>query len=336
MFRTAPLALLALTALLLTPAQPVAADSPSLVLYSGRSKSLVDPLIQAFTKETGIRVQVNYGGSTELALTLLTEGKQSPCDVFWSQEAGALGQLSANGSLRTLPQGILGQVPQRYRSAKGHWIATSGRARVLDYSTDRVKPEELPASVMDLTRPKFAGRVGWAPTNASFQAFVTAMRGEYGEERTRTWLKQMDANGAKRFANNTAIVEAIAAGQVDFGLTNHYYLLRYKKANANYPVTAGRFQPGDLGNLVNVAGAGIMSTSKNKAAAETFIKYLLTPMAQQYVTSDIFEYPVTATAIPPSALLSTEELLQLAPAVDLDGMADLDGTLVLLQEAGLL
>ena len=308
----------------------------SLIVYSGRSKSLVEPIIKQFEKETGIEVKVNYGGTTQLAAALLTEGDKSPAALFWAQDAGALGAVSKKAMFEKLPETILTQVPSDFRDADGFWVATSGRARVLAYSPERVKMEELPESVFDLTQPMWKGRVGWAPTNASFQAFVTSLRVQVGEERTEAWLRGMKANGVKQYAKNTPIIEALAAGEIDLGLPNHYYLLRFKKGNSGFPVAQTFFKASDPGNLVNVAGIGLLKSTENKETALKFMEFLLSAKAQQYFTSDVFEYPVIEGVIPNANLLPLSELLQLAPTFNLNEMDNLEGTRDLLRRAEIL
>ena len=308
----------------------------SLTIYSGRSKSLVEPIIKQFEKETGIEVKVNYGGTTQLAAALLTEGDKSPAALFWAQDAGALGAVSKKAMFEKLPETILTQVPSDFRDANGFWVATSGRARVLAYSPERVKMEELPESVFDLTQPMWKGRVGWAPTNASFQAFVTSLRVQVGEERTEAWLRGMKANGVKQYAKNTPIIEALAAGEIDLGLPNHYYLLRFKKGNSGFPVAQTFFKASDPGNLVNVAGIGLLKSTENKETALKFMEFLLSAKAQQYFTSDVFEYPVIEGVIPNANLLPLSELLQLAPTFNLNEMDNLEGTRDLLRRAEIL
>jgi iron(III) transport system substrate-binding protein len=296
----------------------------------------VQPLVDRFTAETGIPVAVRYGGTAELAVLILEEGRASPADVFWGQDAGALGALSNAARLRALPERLTADLPGIYTSRGGLWIASSGRARVLAYSPERTAGDPWPASVFELTDERFRDRVAWAPTNGSFQAFVTAMRVVYGEAETEAWLRGMIANGVQSYRNNTTQVEAIAAGEVDYALVNHYYLLRFVANDPDYPVAQGFFADGDIGNLVNVAGAGVVNTSRNVEAAERFLAFLLSPEAQAYVTDEVYEYPVIPDVVANPLLASVEALLEASPDVDLDVLEDLDGTLDLLREVGLL
>jgi iron(III) transport system substrate-binding protein len=312
-----------------------AVQAEALVLYSGRSKSLVEPIVERFMQETGIQVRVKYGKTAQLSVALLEEGEKSPADVFWSQDAGALGAMVSGGMFLPIDEQALSLVPKAYRGGGGHWVATSGRARVLAYSSVRVSGDHLPGSVFDLTDSKYHGKVGWAPSNASFQAFVTAMRKTHGQEAARAWLLGMIENEAQVYPKNTAIIQGIAAGEVDYGLPNHYYLLRFKTADKDYPVEQSSFEAGDIGNLVNVAGVGVLKTSSHREAAQKFVAYLLSSKAQQYFTSETFEYPVVADVIASPRLQPLESLREGSPAVDLDTLEDLKGTLELLAEVGL-
>ncbi len=312
------------------------AEREALTLYSGRGESLVDPLIERFEDETGIPVNVRYGGTAELAVLLQEEGDRTPADLYWAQDAGALGALALAGRFTELPENIYAELPTIFRSRTGSWVATSGRARVLTYSTERVDEEELPSSMFDLTDERYAGRFGWAPTNGSFQAFVTAMRVTHGDDTTREWLRELDQNGALRYRNNTALVEAIGAGEIDFTITNNYYLLRFLADDPDYPAAQMFFDDGDIGNLVNVAGVGVLATSDRQEQALEFVRFLLSDSAQQFFTSEIYEYPVTDGVVENPQLESFETLLEASPDLDLDAMEDLDGTLELLRELGLL
>ena len=307
-----------------------------LVVYSGRSRSLVEPIIEQFQEETGIRVQVKYGTTPQLAMTLREEGERSPADVFWAQEAGALEALDEEGFFSALPAEVFGDSNPAVRHAGDHWAATSGRARVLAFNTEQVSADELPGDVRELTDPEWEGRVGWAPSNGSFQAFLTGMRLIHGEEAARDWVQGMRENGAMAYANNTAIVQALGAGEIDAGLTNHYYLLRFKEDDPDFPVDQVFFDEQDPGNLVNYAGIGALRSARHVETAHQFIRFLLGEDAQHYFTNEVYEYPVNSKAERHEALVSLDELTRLSPEVDLAAMEDLEGTLNLLRDAGVL
>src|SRR5688572_8611194 len=158
-----------------TPTESGASIGGSLVVYSGRSEELVRPIIERFAEETGVDVRVQYAGTAELAATLLEEGSNTPADVFFAQDAGALGAVAREGMFATLPDDILELVEPRFRSPDGLWIGISGRARVVVYNRETVSEEDIPESILDFTDPQWEGRLGWAPTNASLQSIVTAL-----------------------------------------------------------------------------------------------------------------------------------------------------------------
>ena len=309
--------------------------SDELVVYSGRSKALVEPLIREFEEQTGITVNVRYGGTTQLAVALMEEGDRSPADLFWAQDAGALGAVEKEELLAGLPDELVGTIPARFRNSSGTWVATSGRARVLAYSTTRADAGTV-NEFSDLASPELSGRVGWAPSNGSFQAFVTAMQIVHGDDHTRDWLLAVKNNNARIYNNNTGILQAIAAGEIDFGLTNHYYLLRALKEDPAFPVAQKFFEPGDVGNLINVAGIGILNTSDRKDDALRFVAFLISQDAQDWFTGEVFEYPVTSTDTESDAYRQLGQLLEVSPDVDLDALSDLESTLQLLREVGLL
>ncbi|MCG3766259.1 iron ABC transporter substrate-binding protein [Vibrio cincinnatiensis] len=307
-----------------------------ITLYSGRGETLVKPIIEQFEKQSGIKVKVRYGDTAQLAVLLQEEGARSPADVYWGQDAGAMGALANAGLLATLPEGVYKKLPDIYTSKTGQWVAASGRSRVIAYSTERVLEKEIPASIFELTQEKYQGRMGLAPTNGGFQSFVTAMRVQHGDEKTLAWLKAIKKNQPKLYRNNTAQVQAIGDGEIDFVLVNNYYLPRFVAANSAYPAKQTYFSDGDIGNLVNVAGVALLKSSKKQPQATQFIEYMLSPAAQQYFTSVVGEYPVTQGIIPNPVLGDLETLLNAAPSIDLDQLADLEGTLKLLRDAGLL
>ena len=302
----------------------------NLVLYSGRSEELIKPLIEVFTAETGIEVEVRYAGSAELAAQILEEGTNSPADVFLAQDAGALGAVSKAGLFQPIPIESLALVDPIYSAADGYWVGVSGRARILTYNPEKVT--QLPSSVFELAEPKWKGRIAIAPTNASFQSFVTAMRVVEGDEATALWLEAMKQN-AVIFEKNSAILDAVDAGQVDAGLINHYYwFAKAKEVGAENMVSKlSPFAPGDLGNLVNVAGAGIVN---DNSASRAFTKFLLSPIAQTYFAEQTSEYPLIDGIDVIEGLTPLNKVE--SPDVDLSDLDTLGQTLELIRAAGLL
>lgn len=311
------------------------ADAGSLVIYSGRSENLVGPLIEQFEAATGIAVDVRYGSTAEIAATLLEEGDNSPADLFFAQDPGGVGAIANAGLFAPLPDETMNAVKPAFRPSDNLWVGVSGRARVLVYNTDMLTEAELPQDINGLIDPAWAGRVGWAPTNASFQAMVTAMRALWGEEETRAWLEGMTANDTVVYQNNSAIVEAVGTGEIALGLVNHYYLYRFlAEIGEEFPARNYFLPGGGPGSLVMVAGAGRLATGPNEANALTFINYLVSAEAQEYFRQETNEYPVVDDVAPPEGLTPIEELN--AAEIELTNLADLQGTTQLLQDVGLL
>ena len=310
----------------------VQADAGSLVIYSGRSESLVAPIIDQFRRASGIDVRVKYGGTSEIAATIQEEGGNSPADVFWAQDPGALGALAP--MLSPLPDDVTAAVPQWARHDEGRWVGISGRARVVVYNTD-LADGELPQSLEDLTDPKWKGRVGWPPNNASFRVMITAMRQTWGEDRTREWLEGMLANDVKVFPKNTPIVAAAGAGEVDVGLVNHYYLHRFIAAEGDgFGARNLYLNDGGPGSLIMVAGAGVLETAANPENAEKFVRFLLSTVAQQYFAASTFEYPLVEGVKTHHLLPPLEELA--SPDIDFALLNDLEGSEALLRETGVI
>jgi len=306
------------------------AQSTTLTIYSGRSEDLVGPIIEQFEQDTGIEVEVRYGDTSSLALTLLEEGENTPADVFFAQDAGALGLLSKNEQLETLPAYVLDSVEPRFRSTEGEWVGITGRARVIAYNTEALSEEDLPESLLDFTDPAWQGRLGFAPTNASFLAHLTAIRVTEGDDAARALVEGLLANEALEYERNGQAVAAVAAGEIDAALVNHYYLFRLLSENPDAPAANYYFPGDDIGNLINVAGAGILASSDAKPLAQQFIAYLLSRTAQTYFVENTYEYPLLIGMEADPRLRPLDEIE--TPDVNLSDLDDLQGTLELLDE----
>lgn len=307
----------------------------SLTVYSGRSEELVQPLIDQFEEESGISVTVRYAGSADLAATILEEGDSSPADVFFAQDPASLGSVALDGLFAPLPEDILASVPTAFSDTDGMWVGLSGRARTIVYDNSIINASTLPPTEDGLAAPEWAGRVGIAPTNGSFLAFVAAKILLDGEAATLAWLEGMAANQAPTFPRNSAIVTAVNGGQVQSGLVNHYYLLR---ALAEDPGAVGRnhfFSTPTAGALVMPAGAGILASSQSTDEAEEFIAFLLGTHAQTYFADETFEYPLVPGVAADSQLPALDSIP--APDLDLSLLATtLDTATDLVARAGLL
>jgi iron(III) transport system substrate-binding protein len=310
-------------------------DPGSLVIYSGRSESLVGPIIEQFEEVTGINVAVKYGSTGEIAATILEEGQNSPADVFFAQDPGGLGEVANAGMFETLPTGITEKVPTWARSPESQWVGISGRGRVVVYNTDNLTEDQIPTSMEDFTKPDWKGRIGWAPTNGSFQAMVTAMRVVWGEDKTREWLLGIQANEPKVYPKNTPTVAAAAAGEVDVGFVNHYYLHRFlAEQGEDFPARNYHVTGGGPGGIVLVAGGGILKTAENKDNAERFFNFMLSRVVQQYFSGQTYEYPLVDGVKTNRILTPLEEINN--PDIDMASLDDLAGTQTLLRDLGIL
>ena len=307
-----------------------------LVVYSGRNRDLVGPLLERYQRDTGEKLKVRFGESPDLAATLIEEGDNTPADVFLSQDAGALGAVEKEDLLAPLPQDVLDDVDDRFRSKEGRWVGLTGRARVIAYDKRELKEADIPRSVLDLTDEEFKGRVGWAPTNASFETFVTALRKLRGEDVAREWLEGMVANDTKPFPNNIAVRDAIASGEIDMGIINHYYVAEaVAEEGRDYPV--GLFFPpkGDPGALVNASGIAMLGGTERTDQAMKLIRYLLSKPAQEDFARRLKEYPLAAGVQPDPGLRPIDDIQQ-PEGLDLTELDDLKGTVELIQDAGAL
>jgi iron(III) transport system substrate-binding protein len=291
----AALALASATALtLVAGASTAPSQTTSLTIYSGRDQALVKPIMDRFQRESGITLNIRYASSATLATALVEEGRNSPADIYWSQEPGTLGLVAARGLLARLPQKTIGKVPSRFTTRSRRWVGTSARSRVLVYNTQRLQAAQLPQSVWGLTNARWKGKIGIAPTNASFQAFLGATIHLFGESRVRAWLEGLKENDAAFYPNNTTVVQAVGRGDVEVGLVNHYYLYNLLADTPSLPVRNHWFRDGDPGNLVLAAGVGIVASTEKAAAAQRFVDFLHSRWAQRFIARGpgAAEYPV--------------------------------------------
>lgn len=310
---------------------PEEAAPQTVTVYSGRNESLVGPILARFQEQSGIEVEVRYGETAEMAATLMEEGEGSPAHVFISQDAAALGAVADAGLLQSLPETIMSRVPSRFADAQDRWVGLSGRARTVVYNTDQVTPEELPRSLTEVTDPRYQGSFGVAPLNSSLQAHMAVYRVVHGADALEKLLTGMAANEPKDYPKNSAIVEAVIRGEVDWGLVNHYYLWRALDEQPDAPAANFYMPEGDASSFVNVAGVGLLQDTE---AARQLIAFLLSDEAQGYFSQETFEYPLVPGVPIEEGLKPLEELD--TPDVDFGRVADeLEETISAIQSSGL-
>ena len=306
---------------------------PVVTIYSGRGESLVGPLFEHIPQDAPFTVSVQYGKTSEMVTRFLSEGEQSPADVIFAQDSGHLGVLAQRGALETLPAEIMNTVDPNFRGDGDAWVGTSGRLRVLVYDSDVLTPEQLPKRLEDLSLPAWKNRIGWAPTNGSTHAHISALRHLWGEAKTRDWLVAMKANSPVSYPKNAPQVSATNEGSIAIGWVNHYYLHRLEKEGRrarNHSFA----EAGDPGNLLMVSGVGIRRNSPKREAAEAFVAWLLSDETQTFFAQEGFEYPARSgvQTHPDVAPISVEHLVR----VPQSELADLGPTRTMLTDLGLL
>lgn len=310
-------------------------ETEGITLYSGRIPAAIGPAVDSYEAEAKRDVQVRFADTADLAATLVEEGDASPADAFFAQEPGAIAAVAEAGLLAELPQDIGEMVPPRFRDPDGRWVGVTGRARVIAYNRDVVEASELPSSPFGLTAPRWEGRVGWSPATSSMQEYVTALRARYGDERTKEWLEAMVDNGAVAFPDNVTIRDAIAGGEIDVGLINHYYVAQaIATEGEGYPVAID-FPPGGLGSLMLLTSVGVLESSDRKPEAFDFVRSLLSADSQAFFTGSSKEYPLARGAEPdPSLSVPISEVP--VSGTELVDLTELQATIDLMKESGAL
>lgn len=307
----------------------------ALMVYSGRSKKIMEPLFKRFEAKTGTAIKVIYDKKTwALAERIAKEGKNTEADVFLGQDPGYIGALAKKGHLVALPKPILNMVSEEHRGDGGFWVGTSGRARVLVYNPDKIKASDLPDTLDELASSQWKGKIGWAPSNASFQAHVSTLRKVWGEDKTADWLKRMSAQEPKVYPKNSPQVKGVANGEIEIGWVNHYYLHRALATNPELKAKNYSFRKStDAGNLMMLSGVGITKHSQRKGAAIKLVNFLLSAEAQNHFAQKTFEYPtVDGIDLHPSVPAIEKGAL----AGDKAALADVQGTIKLLRGLNLL
>jgi iron(III) transport system substrate-binding protein len=290
--------------------------SDELLIYNAQHESLTKEWIDAFTKETGIKVSYRQGGDTELGNQLVAEGGASPADVFLTENSPAMAAVERAGLFADLDPETINQVPSQYRPASGKWTGVAARTTVFVYNKAKLQPDQLPKSLLDLQQPAWKGRWGAPPTKADFQAIVAALLSLKGETATAQWLSAMKAN-AVAYNDNIATLRAVNAGEVDGGVIYHYYWFRdqAKTKEMSGNTALYYFKNQDPGAFVSLSGGGVLKSSKRADKAQQFLKFVTGKAGQEVLQKgDSFEYPV-ASGVPANPALPPLDSLQ-APAVD--------------------
>lgn len=288
------------------------ANAGEINLYSSRHYDTDNALYQNFTKQTGIKVNLIEGKADELIERIKSEGANSPADVLITVDAGGFWRAQKEGVLQPISSAKLeSAVPANLRSPEGYWFGLAKRARVIVYNKDKVKPDQL--STYDaLAQPQWKGRVCVRSSDNIYNQSLVASKIETkGVEKTEEWTKGLVRNFARPpEGNDTAQIKAVAAGQCDVAIVNHYYVARLKESkDAQKQKTASQvavFFPNQKedGTHINISGAGVVAKAPHKENAIKFVEYLATPEAQEIFANGSYEYPVASGLKPNPAVAS--------------------------------
>lgn len=339
--RTLRLAVLSLAAALAltgcASGSPTPAGSPDaggdegsdLVVYVGRNEDHVRPLVERFEEQTGLAVDARYGSTGELATTIVQEGDASPADIFFTQDPAYMGAISEAGLLTPLPEDLLALVPEGITGAEGDWVGVTARRRVLAYDPAHTPAQRLPHSVFELTGDAWAGKVGVAPTHSSFVSFVAALVAMHGDDEALAWLEGLAANDPQIFDGNEEQLRAIAAGDLEVGLVNHYYVHGLLAEDSAFPVRNHSFDAGDAGDVLMPTTIGVLSSSTHPDAATEFVRFMLSEPSQTHFLEEVGEYPLLAgIGTPDDERPLDEELIKEMKLAEVAGNLDIATDLI--------
>jgi iron(III) transport system substrate-binding protein len=326
-----------LVATALAPSLAIAAESQRLTLYGAQHPQMLELLVNGFKAETGVDIDVRTGDAPEIANQIAEEGETSPADIYITENSPELLLLEEKGLLAPVDATTLAQVPAKYSSPGGAWIGFLARENVLQFNTSMIKPDQLPASLLDLAKPEWKGKLAISPTDADFLPIITAVEILKGKDVALAWLKGLKDN-AQVYDDDEGVVAAVDRGSAAVGIINSYYWYRFRveAGAANTHSDIHHFSGGDAGALINVSGAAVLKSSKHQDVAQKFLAYIVSKPAQQALAaSDIdFEYPL-ASGVPANPALKPFDQLQ-PPDLTMKQLGDDRDPAQLLRDAGLL
>lgn len=267
----------------------------TLVVYSGRSDALIQPVLNAFTKQSGIQIVLLTGKSRKLLNKLEREGDRSGADVFISNDASTLQKGSDMNLLAPLPIKMIAPLGKNFRSPDNTWAGLSARGQVLVINNNS-EAKKFVKSVFDLADPRLKGRLGiTSSTNESYIASVTIYMLSTDTDKTAEWLNGLKQNiNGQVFDKYSSIVDAVALGKLDVGLVNHYFITRYLASHPDAPISLVIPDQGEhgIGVAWDIAGIGISRFSKHRVAAEKLVDFLLSDEGQKQFAQANREYPI--------------------------------------------
>jgi iron(III) transport system substrate-binding protein len=310
-------------------------DHSSITLYNGQHAELTSLLVAAFEKKTGVDVKVRTNDSAVLADQLIQEGGASPADVYIAENSPELMELQRRKLLTQLPQSILDQGSAGDNSPTGHWVGMALRVSSLVYNQSRVPRTKLPSSLLDFAKPEWKGKIAIAPTDSDFPPLVGAVIATHGEAAAREWLAGLKRN-ARVYQDEEAVVAAVNRGDVATGVINSYYWYRLQRELGKDAMHSALyyFAPHDPGAAVNISGAAVLESSKERKNAERFVDFLVSPAGQQIVAdSDDYEYLVRPDVAPNEVLPPLQSIGHTSLSAEALGNGELAARLI--RQAGL-
>ena len=296
-----------------TPAASTGGDDlagQTITIYNAQHEELTKSWTDAFTKATGIKVQVRNGDATEMSQQLIQEGDRSPADVFRTENSPSMSAVEKAGLFASPGDEALKNVPTEYRPSSGKWVGIAARSTVFAYNTSKLTEAQLPKSLMDLADPSWKGRWAASPSGADFQAIVSALVQLKGADAAEEWLKAMKTNSVAYKGNSTAM-KAVNAGEIDGAVIYHYYWFGDQAATGENSknVQLHYFKNQDPGAFVSVSGGGVLKSSKHQAAAQKFLAFVTGTEGQKILqTGTSFEYPVGSGVAANPKLVPLEDL----------------------------
>lgn len=265
-----------------------------LIIYSGRSESLVRPVLDAFSsKYPNVEVLLKAGSNSEIANALIEEQANPQADIFITTELFTVQSLASKGLFSALHSADLARIPISFIGADSMWVGLTQRARVIMYNTDLVSADELPTSIFGLTDAKWKGKIAAAgSTNGSMQAQIAAMRALVGEDATDSWIKGLVANDVTFFGGHTDVRKAVGAGEFPLGLVNHYYYHLQAAEGSKVGVIYPDQGEGQIGLITNATAAAIVKGARNVTAAQAFVNFLVSDEGQKIFADLNYEYPL--------------------------------------------
>jgi iron(III) transport system substrate-binding protein len=309
------------------------AASEGLTLYNGQHRATTEALVAAFTQSTGIKVTVRNAESPELASQIVEEGSRSPADLFFSEQSPPIAALQEKGLLAKVDQSSLSAIPAMFSAADGTWIGATVRTRVITYNKKMVSPADLPKSIMDFGTEALKGKFGYVKQDG-FQEQVMAIVHIKGRAAALDWLKGLAAYG-RSYNGNRIASNAVENGEIAMALSNNYYWYSLARERGASKLNSALYSfPGnDPGNIFNVSAAGILKSSKNQAAAQRFLAFMVSKAGQEAMVETTAEYPVLAGIVSPFSLPPLSDFR--APVTPAD-MGSASAAYALEREAGLI